>query len=103
MPDVIKDFIMKVSSDASQQWTDKVGCFSLGEMADRSLRLLEFAQSHRLTNLHQYSYKRLWLLTWHFPDDLSHNQIDFITTKILQIRHQQGIDEGIAKSIIILS
>ena len=73
------DWNAKVGPDAYENWAGTVGHFGLGTTNDRGLRLLEFAKSHRLTlanTLHPHKLSRT--ATWHSPNGLVHNQIDFI-------------------------
>ena len=76
-----EDWNAKVGLDAYQQWAGTVGRFCIGKTNDRGLRLLEFASSHKLTlpnTLHPHKLSRI--TTWHAPNGLVHNQIDYILT-----------------------
>lgn len=75
------DWNAKVGPDAFNDWAGTVGRFGIGTTNDRGLRLLEFARSHSLTlanTLHPHKLSRT--ATWHSPNGLTHNQIDFILT-----------------------
>ena len=75
------DWNAKVGPDSYRQWAGTVGRFSTGETNDRGLRLLEFAHSHRLTLANTlFPHKSSRRKTWHAPNGLVHNQIDFILT-----------------------
>ena len=75
------DWNAKVGPDAYSNWPGTAGRFGIGETNDRGQRLLEFARKHRLTlanTLHPHKPSRT--TTWHSPNGLVHNQIDFILT-----------------------
>ena len=56
-----------------------VGKFALGKTNPRGLRLLEFASKHRFTIANTlHPQKNLRKSTWHSPNGLFHNQIDYI-------------------------
>lgn len=73
------DWNAKIGSDAYNNWAGTVGRFAFGTTNDRGLRLLEFAKTHNLTlanTLHPHKPSRS--ATWHSPDGMHHNQIDYI-------------------------
>ena len=75
------DWNAKIGPDAYTNWAGTVGRFGIGTTNDRGLRLLEFANAHKLTlanTLHPHKQSRT--VTWHSPDGITHNQIDFILT-----------------------
>ena len=75
------DWNAKVGSDSYDIWQGTTGKFSNEETNDRGLRLLEFAAKHKMTlanTLHPHKKSRK--TTWHSPDGLTHNQIDYILT-----------------------
>ena len=75
------DWNAKIGPDAYETWAGTTGKFSARVTNDCGLRLLEFAKSHRLTlanTLHPHKPSRT--TTWHSPNGLVHNQIDFILT-----------------------
>ena len=75
------DWNAKVGPDSYDQWAGTVGKFSTGETNDRGLRLLEFATSNKLTLANTlFPLKMSRRTTWHSPNGLVHNQIDFILT-----------------------
>ena len=75
------DWNAKVGPDSYTQWAGTVGKFSTGETNERGLRLLEFASAHRLTLANTlFPHKMSRRTTWHSPNGLHHNQIDFILT-----------------------
>ena len=75
------DWNAKIGPDAYQQWAGTVGRYGIGETNDRGLRLLEFAQHHRLTITNTlYPHKLSRRTTWHSPNGQVHNQIDYILT-----------------------
>ncbi|MGL4418375.1 MAG: reverse transcriptase domain-containing protein [Plesiomonas shigelloides] len=93
---VIGDWNAKIGPDAFQQWAGTVGKFGLGETNDRGLRLLEFAQSHRLTvanTLHPHKKSRR--VTWQAPGGLVQNQVDFI---LLPQRFKSSINKAQTRS-----
>ena len=56
-----------------------VGKFALGKTNPRGLRLLEFASKHSFTIANTlYPQKNSRKSTWHSPNGLVHNQIDYI-------------------------
>ena len=76
---IMGDWNAKIGPDAYQQWSGTVGKFGWSETNDRGVRLLEFAQSHRMTianTLHPHKKSRT--VTWQSPGGLVHNQIDYI-------------------------
>ena len=89
---VLGDWNAKIGPDTYQHWAGTVGKFGLGETNDRGLRLLEFAQSHRLTianTLHPHKKSRT--TTWHSPNGLVHNQIDYI---LMPQRYKSSINKA---------
>lgn len=93
---VLGDWNATIGPDAYQQWAGTVGKFGLGNTNARGLRLLEFAQSHRLTianTLHPHKKSRT--VTWHSPGGLVHNQIDFI---LLPQRFKSSINKAQTRS-----
>merc|ERR1712002_109576 len=63
------DWNAKVGPDAYQQWAGTVGRYGVGETNDRGLRLLEFAQHHRLTIANTlFPHKMSRRTTWHHPN-----------------------------------
>lgn len=89
---VMGDWNAKIGPDAYQHWAGTVGKFGHGETNDRGFRLLEFAQSHRLTianTLHPHKKSRT--TTWHSPNGLVHNQIDYI---LMPQRYKSSINKA---------
>ena len=75
------DWNAKVGPDAYEQWAGTAGRFAVGETNDRGLRLLEFASEYKLTLANTlFPHKLSRRTTWHAPNGLVHNQIDFILT-----------------------
>ena len=73
------DWNAKVVKDAT--WNGCVGRFGTGSINERGQRLLEFAERHKLVianTLHPHKDSRN--TTWHSPNGLVHNQIDYILT-----------------------
>ena len=73
------DWNAKVGKDAT--WNGCVGRFGTGSMNERGQRLLEFAERHKLVianTVHPHKDSRI--TTWHSPNGLVHNQIDYIMT-----------------------
>ena len=71
------DWNAKVGKDAT--WNGCVGRFGIGSMNERGQILLEFAEMHTLVianTLHPHKDSRI--TTWHSPNGLVHNQIDYI-------------------------
>lgn len=78
---VMGDWNAKIGVDCYADWRGTVGKFGVGTTNDRGLRLLEFAHTHDLTianTLHHHKLSRR--TTWHSPDGITHNQIDYILT-----------------------
>ena len=105
------DWNAKIGPDSYQQWAGTVGKFSTGETNDRGLRLLEFACSHRLTLANTlFPHKLSRRTTWHAPNGLVHNQIDFILTPCqfkssinkAQTRTYPGADIGSDHDLVLL-
>ena len=64
-----------------QHWARTVERFDIWETNDRGFRLLEFANSHRLTLAYTFHPNKLsGTANWHAPIRPVHNQIDFILT-----------------------
>ena len=81
-----KDFIIiqgdwnaKVGGDGNEALSNATGRYSLGITDERGLRLLEFAQKHKLYWLIFFILKKI-LGKVHSPDDKTHNHINFILT-----------------------
>lgn len=75
------DWNAKIGTDAHEHWEGTAGRFGLGETNDRGLRLLEFARSHKLTAANTlFPHKTSRRMTWHSPNGVTHNQIDYILT-----------------------
>ena len=75
------DFNAKIGEDAYENWAGTVGRYGTGKTNDRGLRLLEFASSHQLTITNTlYPHKISRRTTWHAPNGIVHNQIDYILT-----------------------
>ena len=73
------DWNAKVGNDAHKEWYDTVGKFSIGNMNERGLRLLEFAKQNQLVIANTlFNHKESRRTTWHSPDGMTHNQIDYI-------------------------
>ena len=73
------DWNAKIGTDAYNQWRGTAGKFGVGKTNERGHRLLEFAKQCNLivaNTLHNHKMSRR--TTWHSPDGLTHNQIDYI-------------------------
>ena len=73
------DWNAKIDTDVHDQWRGTAGKFGVGKTNERGHRLLEFAKQCNLivaNTLHNHKMSRR--TTWHSPDGLTHNQIDYI-------------------------
>ena len=76
------DWNAKVGEDAQEDCGKVCGPFCSPETNDRGLKLLDFAtyNNHVLANtLGNHKSSKRW--TWHSPDGIHHNQIDYILVK----------------------
>ena len=73
------DWNAKVGKDTT--WNGCVVRFGIGNINEREQRLLEFAERHKLVianTLHPHKNSRI--TTWHSPNGIVNNQIDYILT-----------------------
>ena len=93
-----RDLNVKVSKDALIDWVDHCGP-SCNELTnERGRRLLEFASYNNLVlanTLGQHKASRCW--TWHAPNGIHHNQIDYI---LIQNRYRSGINRGKTRTML---
>ena len=106
------DFNAKIGPDAYDEWAGTVGRYGTGETNDRGLRLLEFASSKRLTIANTlYPHKLSRRTTWHAPNGMVHNQIDYILTprrfkssvNRAKTRTYPGADIGSDHNLVLLT
>ena len=86
------DWNAKIGTDAYTIWKGTVGKFGTGVTNERGERLLEFAKRYHLiiaNTLHDHKASRT--TSWHSPDGVTHNQIDFI---LVSKKHQSGINRA---------
>ena len=73
------DWNAKIGTDAYADWAGTVGKFGCGETNERGYRLLEYARLNNLIATNTlYPHKPSRRTTWHSPDGVNHNQIDYI-------------------------
>jgi exonuclease III len=107
---IMGDWNAKVGPDSFEQWSGTVGKFGWGETNERGIRLLEFAQSHRLTianTLHPHKKSRT--VTWQSPGGSIQNQIDYIlvprrfksSINKAQTRSFPGVDIGSDHNLVL--
>ena len=83
------DWNAKVGTDAYTEWAGNVGRYGWGETNDRGRRLLEFARYNNLTLANTlYNHKASRRTTWHSPNGMDHNQLDYI---LLSERFTSGV------------
>lgn len=84
------DWNAKVGKDAIKDWADHCGPSCNERTNERGRRLLEFASYNNLVlanTLGRHKASRCW--TWHAPNGIHHNQIDYI---LVHNRYQSGIN-----------
>ncbi|XP_042879838.1 craniofacial development protein 2-like [Penaeus japonicus] len=84
------DWNAKIGYKESTGWEGTIGDFGVGTRNERGIMLLEFAKRHHLVvanTLHNHKLSRR--TTWHSPDGVTHNQIDYI---LVNRRFQTGIN-----------
>ena len=72
----------KVGEDAQEDWKEVCGSSCNTEASDRRLKFLDFATYNNLVlanTLGNHKPSRRW--TWHSPDGIHHNKIDYILAK----------------------
>ena len=90
------DWNAKVGKDALKDWKQFCGSSCNEVTNERGLRLLEFASYNNMVlanTLGQHKASRCW--TWHAPNGIHHNQIDYILVKN---RFISGIKRGSTRS-----
>ncbi|XP_042855571.1 craniofacial development protein 2-like, partial [Penaeus japonicus] len=81
------DWNAKIGYKESTGWEGTIGDFGVGT-SKRSIMLLEIAESPVVVILsHNHKYQKR--TTWHSPDGVTHNQIDYI---LVDRRFQTGIN-----------
>lgn len=86
------DWNAKVGKEAWKVWKDHCGPSCNEITNERGRRLLEFASYNNLVlanTLGEHKASRCW--TWHAPDGVHHNQIDYI---LVQNRFRSGINRA---------
>ena len=86
------DWNAKVGKDAQKDWKQFCGPSCNEVTNERGLRLLEFASYNNMVlanTLGQHKTSRCW--TWHAPNGIHHNQIDYI---LVRNRFISGIKRG---------
>lgn len=86
------DWNAKVGIDEQNSWTNHCGPSCNKITNDRGRRLLEFASHNNMVlanTLGEHKASRRW--TWHAPDGIHHNQIDYI---LVQNRFRTGINRA---------
>lgn len=84
------DWNAKIGYKESTGWEGTIGDFGVGTRNERGILLLEFAKRYHLVvanTLHNHKLSRR--ITWHSPDGVTHNQIDYI---LVDRRFQTGIN-----------
>ncbi|XP_042878322.1 craniofacial development protein 2-like [Penaeus japonicus] len=84
------DWNAKIGYKESTGWEGTIGDCGVGTRNERGIMLLEFAKRHHLVvanTLHNHKLSRR--TTWHSPDGVTHNQIDYI---LVDRRFQTGIN-----------
>ncbi|XP_068224983.1 craniofacial development protein 2-like [Palaemon carinicauda] len=90
------DWNAKVGKDALKDWKEFCGPSCNDVSNERGLRLLEFASYNNavLANtLGEHKASRRW--TWHAPNGIHHNQIDYI---LVQNRFRSGIKRATTRT-----
>ncbi|KAK3894356.1 hypothetical protein Pcinc_001893 [Petrolisthes cinctipes] len=106
------DWNAKVGVDALNDWSEYCGPSSNSSTNERGFRLLEFASYNNMTlanTLGTHKESRRW--TWHAPNGLHHNQIDYILVQnrfrssinIPKTRTFPGADIGSDHDLVILN
>lgn len=86
------DWNAKIGVDAQKDWKGMCGTSCNSETNNRGQRLLEFASYNNFilaNTLGQHKNSRKW--TWHHPDGIHHNQIDYI---MIARRFKSGIKQA---------
>ena len=90
------DWNAKIGQDAYDSWKGTIGKFGLGETNERGQKLLEFAKRHQLTAANTlFNHKTSRRTTWHSPNGVTHNQIDYI---FISKRFVTGVNKANTRS-----
>ena len=90
------DWNAKVGKDALKDWKEFCGPSCNDVTNERGLRLLEFASYNNVVlanTLGEHKASRRW--TWHAPNGIHHNQIDYI---LVQNRFRSGIKRATTRT-----
>ena len=86
------DWNAKVGLDTHNDWSTVYGKACNKTTNDRGLRLLEFVKYNNLVLANTLGkHKESRIRTWHSPNGIHHNQIDYI---MVQQRFQSGVKTG---------
>ena len=95
------DWNTNAGNDDQLAWQNTIGRFSNESTNERGERLLKFADKYKLLLANTlFNHTKSRISTWHSPNGLTHNQIDYILTpqyfksRIIRIstRTYSGVD-----------
>ena len=87
---LLGDWNAKIGNDAYSNWKGICGQYSNTETNERGYRLLEFAADNNLFVANTIGpHKPSRIITWHSPNGLIHNQLDYI---LVQKRFRSSVN-----------